>query len=229
VLDIRTGQSWYLNPNVQEDSASIVKVDIMAALLARSSASNDPLSADDQDLLTSMIELSDNASATTLWNAVGGAPALKAFDQDVGMTQTTPSTCLVCAGFAWPGWGLTKTTAKDQLTLLGLLVFPNTVVGSTERTDALNLMENVTSSERWGVTAGVPTGVTVALKNGWVPLPDSLWQVDSIGWIDGDGRDYLLAVLSDGNPSEDYGIATDSDVASSVWSALAPASSPPNS
>ena len=64
--------------------------------------------------------------------------------------------------------------------------------------------------------------MNVALKNGWVPLPDSLWQIDSIGWINGDGRDYLIAVLTDGNPTEDYGIATIDALSSLVWTALTP-------
>ena len=36
--------------------------------------------------------------------------------------------------------------------------------------------------------------------------------MNSIGWVDGTGRNYLIAVLSTGNPSEQYGI--DSIVAS---------------
>ena len=67
-------------------------------------------------------------------------------------------------------------------------------------------------------------GVTVALKNGWLPLTagNSDWQVNSVGWVSGDGRSYLMAVLSTGNPSEQYGIDTLSHLGAMVWSALAP-------
>ena len=41
---------------------------------------------------------------------------------------------------------------------------------------------------------------------------------------DGDGRDYLLAILSSDNPSEEYGIDTVDLVSSVIWSALADAS-----
>ena len=63
-------------------------------------------------------------------------------------------------------------------------------------------MENVTPDQRWGVSGGVPAGVTVALKNGWLPLDDANtdWQVNSVGWVSGDGRDYLIAVLQHGQP-----------------------------
>jgi hypothetical protein len=64
--------------------------------------------------------------------------------------------------------------------------------------------------------------VTVALKNGWLPLNDANtdWQINSVGWVSGGGRDYLLAVLSTGNPTEQYGIDTINGLSSLVWSAL---------
>jgi hypothetical protein len=84
------------------------------------------------------------------------------------------------------------------------------------------MMENVTPSQAWGVSGGVPAGVTVALKNGWLPLDgDSDWQVNSVGWISGDGRDYLLAVFTTGNATEQDGIDLISDLAALVWQGLA--------
>jgi hypothetical protein len=64
--------------------------------------------------------------------------------------------------------------------------------------------------------------VTVALKNGWLPLNDDStdWQINSEGWVSGDGRDYLISVLSTGNPTEQYGIDTISEVSSLIWAAL---------
>jgi hypothetical protein len=64
----------------------------------------------------------------------------------------------------------------------------------------------------------------VALKNGWLPLDarNSNWQVNSVGWVSGDGRNYLMAVLSTGNPSEQYGIDTLNHLGAMAWSALAP-------
>jgi hypothetical protein len=65
--------------------------------------------------------------------------------------------------------------------------------------------------------------VTIALKNGWLPLnaSDTDWQVNSIGWVSGLGRDYLIAVLSTGNPSEAYGIDTIDELSAIVWRQLA--------
>ena len=83
-------------------------------------------------------------------------------------------------------------------------------------------MENVTTSEHGASAAGVPSGVTVALKNGWLPLnaSDTDWQINSIGWVSGDGRNYLLAVLTTGNPSEQYGIDTIDELSGLVWASL---------
>ena len=128
-----------------------------------------------------------------------------------------------CPGFPWPGWGLSTTVPGDQLTLLRRLVEPNSLLSSSERTYALSLMENVAPDQRWGVSGGVPAQVTVALKNGWLPLnsANTDWQINSEGWISGGGRDYLIAVLSTGNPSEQYGIDTIDQLAAMVWNAMA--------
>jgi len=126
---------------------------------------------------------------------------------------------VVCPGFAWPGWGLTTTTPEDQVALLRQLVTPSSVLTSAARQYALSLMEDVTPSQRWGVSGGVPAQVTVALKNGWLPLRriGSDWQINSVGWVSGGGRNYLMAVLSTGNPTEQYGIDTIDQVAAMAW------------
>jgi hypothetical protein len=41
-----------------------------------------------------------------------------------------------------------------------------------------------------------------------------------VGWISGQGRNYLMAVLSTDNPSEQYGIDTIDQLASMVWNGL---------
>ena len=46
---------------------------------------------------------------------------------------------------------------------------------------------------------------------------DADWQINSVGWVCGDGRNYLMAVLTTGNPTEQYGIDTISQLAATVW------------
>jgi hypothetical protein len=221
VYDLAAGQEWSLGSGVAQDEASIVKVDILEALLSQRPGG---LTADDQLLAQQMIEDSDNDAATSLWDLAGGDTGIGAYNTRAGLTQTVPSTCVVCSGFPWPGWGLTTTTPQDQLVLLRRLVEPGGPLTASERQYALSLMENVTQDQRWGVSSGVPAGVTVALKDGWLPLnaANDNWQVNSIGWVNGAGRDYLLAMLSTGNSSEQYGIDTLNSLGAMVWQRMAP-------
>jgi hypothetical protein len=218
VYDLRTGQTWTLGAGRPQATGSILKVDILQTLLARRPFG---LPAADRALARSMIENSDNGAATALWNQVGRAAGLRSYNASVGLQHTTPSTCLVCAGFGWPGWGLTKTTPADQLLLLRELV-DGTLLSPADRSYAVSLMEHVQPDQRWGVSAGVPPGVQVALKNAWVPLTtaDTDWQINSEGWISGDGRDFLIAVLTTGNPDEQYGIDTINTLSAMLWTEM---------
>jgi beta-lactamase class A len=219
VYDLRTGQTWRLGEGRAQPAASVVKLDILEALLAQQRSG---LSPPNRSLAQLMIEDSDNDAATSLWYAAGGAAGLQAYNEAAGLTGTSPSPCVECAGFAWPGWGLTTTDPDDQITLLKELIGPGALLTPAERGYALSLLENVTPSQRWGVCGGVPAQVTVALKNGWLPLDtaDTDWQINSVGWISGEGSDYLMAVLSTGNPTEQYGIDTIDQLGAIVWSAM---------
>jgi beta-lactamase class A len=218
VDDLSTGQVWTIGPGRPQAEASIVKVDILETLLTQAGTSG-ALSGADAELAQSMIEDSDNDSATDLWDTVGGASGIRSFNDDAGLTDTTPSPCVECADFPWPGWGLSTTTPADQIALLRQIAGPGGLLTSTQRGYAAGLMENITPSQRWGVCAGVPAQVTVALKNGWLPLNQAGtdWQINSVGWVSGLGRDYLIAVLSTGNPAEQYGIDTIDQLSAAVW------------
>jgi hypothetical protein len=224
VYDLSTGRQWTLGQLSPQAAASVVKLEILEAVLNQRTVQRVVLSLTEQELTPPMIEQSDDEAATTLWGDVGGAKGMRAFDHKAGLAHTSPSNCLRCPGSSWPGWGLTTTTPQDQIALLRQLVQPSEVLDRNDQKYALQLLENVTPSQRWGVSHGVPAGVTVALKNGWLPLDagNSNWQINSVGWVSGDGRNYLMAVLSTGNPSEQYGIDTLNQLGAMVWSALAP-------
>jgi len=218
VYDVETGQTWRLGQGRPQAEASVVKLDVLETLLAERARSTS-LSASDRSLAQAMIEDSDNTAATSLWYEVGGGTRIRTFNSRAGLTQTAPSSCVVCPGFSWPGWGLSTTTPADQLALLRELIRPSPLISDAARDYALSLMENVSADQRWGVSSGVPAQVTVALKNGWLPLEgtNSDWQINSVGWLSGDGKDYLMAVLATGNPTEQYGIDTIDQLAAMVW------------
>jgi beta-lactamase class A len=216
VYDRVTGITCQLNGAEHFDSASVVKVVILAALLRWHQQTGRPLSDDEKDLATLMITQSDNDAATALWDELG-RDRIQDFLDAAGMTHTQLG----------PGdyWGLSQITAHDQLKLLRLLTRSGRVLDHHSREYELDLMAEVIPAQRWGVTAGAPRGVTSHVKNGW--LPDySGWHINSIGAFTGGGRDYMMAVLSDGDPTMAYGVATIEAVARVVHRDLAAATTP---
>jgi Beta-lactamase enzyme family len=206
VYDAVTGVSCQANSTLHFDSASIVKAIILAALLRWHQETGTRLSAWEQDEATLMITQSDNDAATALWNEVGMS-RLQHFLNLAKMTET---------GLGQDGyWGLTQATAHDEMLLLELLTRPNSVLSPASRAYQLRLMAGVIPAQRWGTPAGAPGDVTVHVKNGW--LPDGTgWHVNSLGAFTGKGKNYLIAVLTDGNASEQYGIDTIESVARAV-------------
>jgi beta-lactamase class A len=222
VYDPRTRRIWVYHPRLHEYTASIVKVEIMGTALAEAQQSGQGLPSSQTALIPTMIENSNNDAATAMLRAVGGPSAVARFDQSVGMTQTQPSTLALIPGTDLPGWGLTTTTARDEAILVSRFAYPSSVLSDSSRSYGLSLMEHIEADQRWGVTGGVPPGTTVALKNGWLPLGPTNWQIDSIGWVSGHGRDYVLAVLSEANPTEAYGIDTIETIAGDVYRSMGP-------
>ncbi|MFE9611624.1 serine hydrolase [Streptomyces sp. NPDC006012] len=200
------------------DTASIVKVDILAALLLKAQDAGRALTAQERALAEPMIGRSDNDSADVLWRSIGLAPGLDAANKRLGLTSTQGG----------PGvkWGLTRTTAGDQIRLLREVFAPSS--GTSARAGGLSedsrsylrtLMSHVVGEQSWGVSAA---GTSWKLKNGWLERATTeLWDVNSIGWITAGGRHYLVAVLSDGSASMDEGVAL---VERAARTALAPAS-----
>jgi hypothetical protein len=209
VEDLTTGQIYQFRPGVVENTASTVKVDILATLLVQAQAAGLPLTSEEQSLAVPMIEDSLDSAADTLWSSLGPS-AVSAFEREAGMTSTVPATDGV--------WGTTTTTALDRLAMMRTLVQSNSVLTDASRSYILGLMENITPSQDWGATGGVPPGVTVALKNGFAVIDG--WQINTTGWVSGAGRDYIIAVLTNGNVSEQYGIDTVDGVSTLVWNAL---------
>jgi Beta-lactamase enzyme family len=216
VYDDITGVTSVYRPGVAQDTASIMKVDILATLLAQSQSSGQALTAGEQSVAVPMIEESDNDDAQDLWDSEGRATAVGAFDTQAGLTQTAPD----AAGY----WGLSTTTAADQVQLLRTVAYPNAQLTPASQAYELNLMEHVESDQTWGVSAGVAAGSTVALKNGWLPLDSGGWQVNSIGYVDGQGRDYVIAVLTD-DDTEANGINFIQGLSGLIWQELAPSAS----
>lgn len=206
-LDLTNGVSCDEDANRHFDSASVVKTAILAALLHRTQHAHAALAANERALATAMITQSDNDAASALWQRIGGAAGLRSFLAAAGMTQTVPG--------SGGRWGLTQITAHDEIKLLSLLATDNHVLSPASRAYELDLMERVVPSQRWGAPRGALPGEIVAVKNGWLPLSSGGWRVNTTG-VGLGRRSYLVVVLSDGNPSMDYGVATVSSVARAI-------------
>ncbi|MGW4444252.1 serine hydrolase [Streptomyces sp. NPDC004682] len=181
------------------DTASIVKVDILASALLRARDAGHGLSAAERVQAKAMIEHSDNAAANALWRSIGLAPGLEAANKRLGLTETQ--------GGSGPRWGLTRTTPRDQIRLLRAVFDPDrtTPLDASSRAYIRSLMGNVADEQSWGVSAA---GSHEALKNGWLQRNTTgLWDVNSVGRIERGGHRYLVAVLSDGNTSMKDGVA----------------------
>jgi beta-lactamase class A len=208
VFDATTGATYSYNAGTQHVTASIVKVAILGTLLRQAQDAHRALTSTERSVATLMITQSDNNAATTLWNEVGQGPGVKAFMNLVGMPSTTPGTDGL--------WGLTSTNAPDQVRLVRTVAYPNAVLADSSRAYMESLMRAVTPSQKWGVSAGVAAGTSVALKNGWLPRTDG-WVINSIGHIRGGSRDYVVAVLQSGDPTMSYGITTAQQISGMVW------------
>jgi len=199
VLDVASGaRATYGTDSVV--TASIVKADILAALLWQAQQAGQELTTAQKAAATLMIEQSDNTSAGTLFEAVGGADGLDESNQAFGMTETTAGT----DGY----WGLTSTTAADQLRLLQVIFGADSVLDADSKSYLQGLMGKISTDQDWGVSAADEDGA-YTLKNGWLPRSGSgLWVVNSIGEVTHDGREVLVAVLSDDSTTQEKGIAT---------------------
>jgi len=206
-VDPASGVACALRGRDRFDSASVIKATILATLLYQAKARHRWLSARERALATAMITRSDNGAASALWSRVGAGAGVRRFLGAAGMADTVPGS----GGY----WGLSRITAMDQARLLTLLVLDNGVLDRRSRGYELGLMTRVVARQRWGAPTGAARGEAVAVKNGWLPRSFLGWRINTIGAATG-RRTYVMAILSDGNPSMGYGVASVSRIASAI-------------
>jgi beta-lactamase class A len=200
-------------------TASIIKMSILETLLWQNQQSGiETMTSGQLAEATPMIENSDNDAATDLWQMDGGQDAINRFFQKIDASSSTANV----------DWGLTTTTALDQLKVVNEVAYPGKLLTTSSANQADDLMDHVEADQQWGVSGGVPAGVTVQLKNGWLQDADvngtDGWNINSIGHVHGNGTDYTIAVLTNDNQTMQDGINTIQALATDAWNAVSTAS-----
>ncbi|MEV0596521.1 serine hydrolase [Nonomuraea cavernae] len=204
VKDLATGRLYRYHRGELLITASSAKILILMALLLETPWRElSPAIRRDVEL---MIRYSDNHAADRLWLRIGAAPGFTKAGRKYGLRHTrgVAGSCvdLYC-------WGITPTSADDQIRLMRALVSDGSPLPAKERARVLRLMGGVVEGQDWGVSAAACEGDRVALKNGWLKrVSTKRWAVVTVGLIRGRGHDYAVAVLSEGSTDVDQGIAT---------------------
>ncbi len=182
-----------LDSDRQYAAASVVKSMLLAAETRRLNHDGGEIDSETDSLLTAMITASDNAAADSIYARVGDA-GLNAAAERAGMSHFT------VAGH----WGNAQIAAGDMALFFSDLdrQFPRRF-----REYAKGLLGSVIESQRWGIPAVAGDHWAVRLKGGWLPDHALVHQAVELRERDG-SRSMSIVVLTDEQPSFEYGIET---------------------
>lgn len=178
-------------------TASAIKASVLGELLLEHENSRTDLTDNEKTLANSMITASDNDATTNLLYQMGGYQAPNNLFEKLGMNDSQMNAA---------AWGYSTTTAPDQIKLLRNIFYKSNVLSADSQQYARSLMSQVNDDQAWGVSAGVPKNAQISLKNGWLPDDDDGWMVNSLGHIKTQKADYVIAMLTNGDVSEQSGI-----------------------
>ncbi|MFI7666580.1 serine hydrolase [Nocardia sp. NPDC049526] len=166
--DWTTGPAW-----------STMKVPLVIASQRKSSTSSSYAA-------TAAITQSDNAAADTLWQSLGtgqeAAKAVEAVLREGGDTKTTvpaTKTRSDASAFGQADWALSEQVR-----------FASRLPCLSQSSDVIDLMEQITSSQRWGL--GELKGAE--FKGGWGPDTSGSYLVRQFGLIQGPAGQIAVAI-----------------------------------
>ena len=194
VLDVTTGHSLTAGSASGMVTASVVKLELLETLLAVRQAQHRRPTPTERSHLLPMIEHSSNADASWVYRRIGGRAVVARWESRLGLS--TKRTVIGHHGY----WGLTTTSAAEQVVVLGNLVDATSPLHKAARTYALGLMRHVEHDQRWGVPV-VATSGKPANKNGWVDVSrdHGYWAVNSVGVVTVHKHVLLIAVMTQHN------------------------------
>jgi Beta-lactamase enzyme family len=176
-------------------TASVVKAMLLVGYLRRLHAlGQHHVDSYSNSFLYPMIHVSDNNAATQCWSIVGDG-GLYAVAGAAGMHDFSVSGL----------WGAALLSPADQAQFFFEMdsLIPREFVGY-----ARFLLSTIDPSQSWGIPVlARPLGYQVFFKDG--SEPTGLGQlVHQIGRLEGHGRTFAIAVMTDGDPTMQYGIDT---------------------
>jgi beta-lactamase class A len=188
-----TGRLEGINAHQTFTSASVTKAMLLVAYLHALAVKGQTLDLGGRSLLEPMIRTSDNHAASEVANLVGDS-ALLDVARRAGMTEFSLGA----------NWANEQISAADQVRLFAKL---HDLIPARYRSYARRLLSTVVASESWGIPAVARPSWTVFFKGGWrrTGLGHLVHQVAR---LERPGRTFVLAVMTDGGPSEAYGIET---------------------
>lgn len=189
-------------------TASIAKVAVLAQLLHNSEHEKRSLKKDELAMTQAMITQSDNGSTHYLVDhQLGGVKNMAQLYTELEMSDTQIDE---------ESWGLTETTATDQVKLLNMIYSEDDYLNASSKQYIKDLMGKVKSDQHWGISA---TSSEVELKNGWLSVDGSTtWHVNSIGHVTlSKNQTYDIAILTADNPSYEKGISFIEETARSTY------------
>jgi beta-lactamase class A len=199
ITDVRTGCHYSLHPGMRITTASVIKAQVLGAVLLRAQDHGRGLDAYEKHNVHPMIRYSANDPyVSRLYSLVGGVAGMDRFDRRMHATHTTNTAA----------YGATVTTAADRTAIALRMLYGGGPLHAAARAVAWRYMRHVQPTQQWGITAGVPAGWSVALKNGFYPMSGHGWRVGSTGFVRAPGstQGYAITVMTDQDTSQVQGI-----------------------
>jgi beta-lactamase class A len=167
-------------------SASVIKAMLLVADLQRRRHAK--LGRHEKRLLGPMIRRSSNKAAKRVFQGLGRGRVLR-LARRAHMRR-----------FSLPALFEARITAADQARFFARL---DRLLPARHRAYALALLAGIVPSQRWGIPRGVGPGWRVYFKGGW-----RRGLVHQVARLEHEDEAVALAILTDEDPSEDYGRQT---------------------
>jgi beta-lactamase class A len=213
IQDVRDGCTYHLHPAMRITTASVIKAQVLGAVLLKAQGEHRHLDARERHDIHPMIRWSyNNPYVPDLYNDVGGVAGMDRFDSRMHARHTVNT----------EEYGATVTTSNDRTHIVRRMLYGGGPLRAAYRRIAWRYMSDVTPTQRWGITAGIRQGWTVALKNGFYPMPGRQWRVGSTGFLRAPGRHrgYAITVMTDEDRTQVAGIRLVQQVARRVAAVL---------